>query len=173
MRQIKAALALAGFTLLGQPAHAQLPAPAEAILDGMGRCRAIADLPARAACYDAAYDRLKGSVGLSDVVIVEKKQVQAAQRQAFGLSLPSLSVFDRATGQGPIDSISGEVVDARRDERGRWVVTLAEGAVWRQIDDDPMRAPRRGAPVEVRRAALGSFMMKVDGQRGVRVRREN
>ena len=56
---------------------------------------------------------------------------------------------------------------------GRWLFTLENGSVWRQVDNEPVRvSPRQGMSVEIRRASLGSYMMSINGSRSVRVRRE-
>jgi len=166
------ALAATGGLALGVGPAAAEPA-GEAALSPLAACAPLAEPVGKAACYDAAYAALREAVRTGEVVIVEKREAQAAQRGAFGLSIPSFQIFDRATGGQALESVTGEVAQARRDENGRWVVTLTEGAVWRQIDNGSMRAPRPGAPVEIRKAAFGSFMMKVDGQRGVRARRDD
>lgn len=169
---LRALLAIAaGLALAAGPALADTVA-GEAALGGLAACAAQSDPVQKAACYDQAYATLREAVRTGEVVIVEKREAQAAQRSAFGLSVPAFNLFDRANGGKALESVAGEVDQARRDEHGRWIVTLTEGAVWRQIDDEPMRAPRPGSAVEIRRAAFGSYMMKVDGQRGVRARRD-
>ena len=62
---------------------------------------------------------------------------------------------------------------ARRDAepRRRRIVTT-EGAVWVQIDNEVLAPrPKAGSKLEIKRAALGSYVMKVDGHRPIRVRR--
>jgi hypothetical protein len=107
-------------------------------LKRLNDCQAVTDVAQRAACYDAAVAALNNAVKSGDVVIVEKKEAEKARREAFGFNLPSLSIFDRAGGGGgakeasrPLDSVTGEVKRASRDGLGKWVVELADGAVWR------------------------------------------
>jgi hypothetical protein len=51
-------------------------------------------------------------------------------------------------------------------------VRLQEGGTWHQIDNNPMALrPRPGWKVRIKRGALGSYMMSVNNQPGVRVRR--
>jgi hypothetical protein len=53
------------------------------------------------------------------------------------------------------------------------VVRLEDGSTWVQTDNNLIAArPRSGQPVRVNRGALGSYMMRVNGQPGVRVRRQ-
>lgn len=168
---LKVALATAGVAVLvaGSASAAEPAHPALAELSG---CAAVAETAAKAACFEAAAAALDRAVRAGEIVIVQRQEAQAAQRNAFGLNLPSLSILDRASGSTPLESVTGEVVRARRDESGRWVVELKDGAVWRQTDDIPLSPPPRpGSRVEIRRAALGSFFMKIDAHRGVRARR--
>ena len=73
-----------------------------------------------------------------------------------------------------LEKISGTVESARKDGNGRWIVRLADGAVWRQIDSTLINHdPKKGSTVEIRTASLGSYFMKIDGQLSFRARREN
>jgi len=158
------AAGIAGAALGAEPAH-----PA---LSGLNACGEVADAAQRATCYDSALAAFTSAVRSGDVIIVQKKEAQAAQRSAFGLNLPALNIFDRSGDAAPLESVTGEIARAYRDQFSRWVVVLTDGATWRQIDNESISpAPRAGSSVEIRRAALGSYFMKVDGQRGVRARR--
>ncbi|MFN3585379.1 hypothetical protein [Phenylobacterium sp.] len=165
-----AGLALAA--AVGGAATAQ-EASADAALDGLAACAAVVDPAQKAACYDAAYAALNGQVRSGEISIIRRKEAQAAQRGAFGLNLPSLQIFDKASGsQGPLESIADKVAKAYRNGEGRWVVETAEGQVWRQTDNETISPrPKPGDPVEIRKAALGSYMMKVGEARGVRAKR--
>ena len=49
---------------------------------------------------------------------------------------------------------------------------MSNGQVWVLVDTDDNRLARAGAAVTIKRAAVGSFLMKVDaGGAAVRVRR--
>jgi hypothetical protein len=51
---------------------------------------------------------------------------------------------------------------------------MQDGAVWRQIDDEFLsRDPHPGSAVVIRKAMMGSFMLSVDKQPGVRAHRDN
>ncbi|HEY9219426.1 MAG TPA: hypothetical protein VIO94_15365, partial [Phenylobacterium sp.] len=116
--------------------------------------------------------RLVEAEKTGDVVVVSRAQATAARRQAFGFSLPSLSIFDRGARPEDVDRISTVAKSAYQNAAGKWVVVLEDGAVWEQIDSERVpRKPRSGSKVEIRKAALGSFFMNLDGQRAVRARR--
>ena len=96
--------------------------------------------------------------------------------RSFGFNLPGLDIFDRVAGKAAtpqlLDSVAGEAKRAYRDAFDKWVIELTDGAVWRQIDSEVLApSPRAGSKVEIRRAAFGSFLMKIDSQRPVRARR--
>jgi hypothetical protein len=156
--------------LVGRPVAAE---PADAALKGLADCGSVTDPAGKAACYDAAYARLNQQVKSGEISIIRRKEAQEAQRGAFGLDLPSLSLFDRAAGsEGPLASVSDELVRAYQDGGGRWMFELKSGATWRQIDNGTISPkPRAGAAVEIRKAALGSFFLKVGEARGVRAKR--
>ena len=49
---------------------------------------------------------------------------------------------------------------------------LEDGGVWAQTDNELIgHDPHRGSKVEIKKAAMGSFFMKIDGQRALRARR--
>jgi len=164
--------ALAMGAAVAQTAASPLPAAVQKLLD----CHAVAADGARLACYDdavAAFGRLLSS---GELVVVDHERVAKVKRQAFGFSLPSLSLFDRAERPGEkggeLQQISGQVASAYQRGDGKWVVELEDGGVWEQTDDEKLPAgAHKGSRADIRKAALGSFFMNLDGQRALRVRR--
>ena len=149
-------------------AATDIAAPLQALL----ACRNIAESTQRLACFDSAVARFVQAVDSGEVVVVSRQQANAARRSAFGFNLPSLAIFDRSARPEELNRVSGEVESVHRNAAGKWVLTLVGGAAWEQIDNERLpRAPKQGSKVEVRRAALNSYLMNVDGQRAMRVRR--
>jgi hypothetical protein len=149
-------------------AASPLPAAVQRLLD----CRTLGPDAARLACYDQAVGELGRLLAAGDIVAVERAQVTTVKRQAFGLSLPSLSLFERGDKPAELVEIEGVAVRAWRQLDRHWAVELEDGAVWAQTDDEPInRLPHAGSKVEIKKAALGSFFMKIDGQRALRARR--
>jgi hypothetical protein len=137
-------------------------------------CRKLTDNPARLACYDAAIDEFTQALTKGDVVAVDKAEVATVRRQAFGFSLPSLTLFDRGDKPAPLQNIAGVVANAYQQGGNAWVIELAEGGgTWLQTDvtESVPRPPHKGSRVEIRKAALGSYFMNIDGQRALRVKR--
>ena len=144
------------------------------LFEALLRCRAIAEPAAKLACFEAATDSLEQAVEAREVVVVDRAQVRESRRRLFGISLPSLPVFGGGDEdeEDEIDSVEGVVAEAIQDRNGRWIVRLEDGAIWVQTDDSPLALrPRPGQKVEINRAALGTFMMRVNGQPGVRAQR--
>jgi hypothetical protein len=109
-----------------------------------------------------------------DLVSLDRAQRTAVRRQAFGFTLPSLSVFDRGEHDDAADRMEDTLDTAWHNADGKWMFRLKSGAVWRQIDDyDLSREPHAGSAIVIKKALLGSFMMNVDGQPALRVHRDN
>lgn len=171
---------LVGATLAGacaafaHQAAAQTVAPSRPeLLSRLVACRAVADSAARLACYDGATDALDSAERDGQVVVVDRAQVSAARRQLFGFQLPSITLFDQGERADPINEIETTLTRAVLVGEGRWLFTLADGSVWRQIDTESVNFRNRaGEAVRVRRASLGSYLLTTEGSRAVRVRRQ-
>jgi hypothetical protein len=170
---VVAAFAALAFPALALPALAQpRPEGRAAIVQNLLDCRKTADDAARLACYDQAAGAFGKAEAQGDIVVVDREQARKVRRQAFGLSLPSLSLFDKGESEEELNNVTAQVQSARQDGTGRWTVKLDSGATWTQVDTSPLRrTPKAGMPVTIRKAALGSFMMKIGDQHAVRAKR--
>jgi len=148
-----------------------LPAGVEELL----RCREVSEEESRLRCFEERSDALADALERRDVVVADRQEVREAQRELFGFSLPKLRIFDNANSAGDagenVDFIEGSVASASLNADSRLVVTLQDEQVWLQSDSRPVVRPRPGQPVTIRRASLGSFMMRVNNQPGIRVQR--
>lgn len=159
----------------GKPTAAQRAAVLQAVVD----CRRITDTTARLACFDAAAAKLDEAEASGQVVVIDKEQARQVRREVFGLQLPSLDLFARAPASGAaaqseaVDRIAATVKTAARQADGRWMFELDTGAVWTQLLPEELAIdPHVGSKVEIRQGALGSFLMKVDGQPAFKAHRE-
>jgi hypothetical protein len=173
MTRLCAAAAFCALLAAGGSAAAQNPPPDRApIVQSLADCRKLTEDSARLACYDKAVAALDQAEARGDIVVVDRDQARKVRRQAFGLPLPSLSLFDKGESDEELNNMTAQVVTARQDGTGRWTVKLDSGATWTQVDTSPLRrTPRPGMPVTIRKAALGSFMMKIGDQHAVRAKR--
>lgn len=164
--------------LLGASALAA-PPPAAAerapALRKLTDCRQIADNVARLACYDLVAAEIDTAQDKGDIVVVDREQAQAVRKQAFGFTLPSLSLFDRDGKSEPLEAVTLKVESATRGADGKWVMRLEGGQIWRQIDTTEFsRLPKPGATVTIKSALMGSYKLSVAGSNvAVRVHRDN
>lgn len=171
-RYLTAAAALATLATAalaqGKPPE-QRPQAFEALV----RCRAIVEDAARLQCFDTAAAGLQDAADRRELVVVDREQVRKAKRSLFGLDIPNLNPFSGGPdAEEEIQSIESKVASAVRHGAGRWSVTLEDGSSWVQTDDKPLAlGPRKGQTVLVKKAAMGSYMMRVNNQPAVRVRR--
>lgn len=165
---------LAATACLCLPAMAGPPAPAKnpAVVESVLACRSIPDPAQRVACYDATSGHLQSSVESGEVVVIDRARAQAANREAFGLQLPSLGMFAPSLSQAEIESQTDTITSVKALPGDRWLITLSSGAVWRQTDGRMRGEPKAGDSVEVTRGSFGGFFLKVGNQVAVKAKRE-
>ncbi|WEK46970.1 MAG: hypothetical protein P0Y56_01405 [Candidatus Andeanibacterium colombiense] len=166
-------------------ASSATPAAAQAsdanVLSIMRECAKISDPSARLACYDnnirmgvqsGAIPGAGGPVRGGGAVIAGGSGNGAQGFGAKSMKSPDRFQSGEDRGEGP-DEIRAKITDVAEREPGIWRVTLDDGAEWTFSESvaRSFRVPRKGALVEIQKASLGSFLMIVDGQQGVRVRR--
>lgn len=135
-------------------------------------CRKVTDDSARLACYDKAAASLDQAEAKGDIVVVDREQARKVRRQAFGFSMPSISLFEKGETQEELENVTGVVDVARINGAGKWVIQLKDGGIWAQVDAKELhKSPKPGSMVKIRKASLGSFMMTVDNGGGFRVHR--
>ncbi|THD54616.1 hypothetical protein [Phenylobacterium sp.] len=174
-RRVAAAMviaALSGPALAADPAPAATPERAKEVQE-LADCAKLTDAAARLACYDKAAHALDQAEAKGDVVVVNREQARKVRRQAFGFTLPSMSIFSR--GEKPEDIVANEttVVSARKALSGKWVLKLEDGSTWSQVDltDIPID-PKAGDKVKIHKASMGSYLATIANQREVRVHRD-
>ena len=180
-RTFVAATSLALLALGGAAAVARNPQPAADKLrerpeafQALLACRAISDEKARLQCYDGAAATMEQAADRHDLVIVDRKQVRETKRTLFGIDLPRLNLFGGGDNDADeVKEVEGVVSAAYQDGNGRWVVKLEDGATWAQIDNNVISLrPKPGQKVKIHRGAIGSYIMNVNGQAGVKARRQ-
>jgi hypothetical protein len=173
-----AMLALGGAALLGGGAASAQVEPAIAA-NILVECSKIEDGTARLACYDNNIRNLDPSAlraapprAAAPVASAGTTAAQAAP-QGFGFE----SVERRQQRFEPRPAVEQElravVASAREREPGIYLVTLRDGAEWLFAEGvtQGFRPPSAGQTVEIERGALGNFLMRVDRQQPVSVRR--
>ncbi|MGE5720872.1 MAG: hypothetical protein ACM3YM_00295 [Sphingomonadales bacterium] len=137
-------------------------------------CRSIAERDARLACFDDTAEKLDAATQKREIVVIDRDQIKKTKRTLFGLPIPNIDLFGsgKARPEDEVDQIEGVIASATMNGDGGWNVRLEDGALWQQIDSKPVAlSPRPGFKVVIKRALMGSFMMQIQGQPGIRVKR--
>jgi hypothetical protein len=165
--------ALAAAVVAGGAKAPKSPMASPAVVQSLLDCRKLADGAERLACFDKATAAIEQATANGDLVALDRAQRRAARRQAFGFILPSLSFLERGE-KSEEDHITATVVDAGRNALDQWVITLDDGAVWRQTEAVELgRRPHKGSKAVISKGILGSFFMTIDGQGAGKAKRES
>lgn len=166
-------------------AVAVVSAPAQAADDEKGEssyiaalraCQAKTDPAERLACYDAAVGAVVSASTEGDVRVVDREAVRETRRKLFGFTLPDLGIFGKSDKEDPEQeqefTTLQTTITSVRPIKGSIVMVTAEGAEW-QLDELPNRLmrPKPGDTLEIRKGALSSYVLRIDGQKGVKGRR--
>jgi hypothetical protein len=107
------------------------------------------------------------------VTIVGREEIQRTRRSLFGLRLPATPLLGDANKTGAT-SIATTIRAVHPFERDKWILELADGAVWQTTEGDTRSVePRPNDAVVIRRGSLGSYILKWNSgraQRAIRVR---
>lgn len=125
-------------------------------------CVAIERNTERLSCYDRGIAALLGADGAK----------APSAESSFGLVATTPHVDLKRSEELPADvqKVGGKVAAVATSNDGSAVVTLDNGQVWRQISGGQLLL-KVGDEVEINRAALGSFQMKVPSGRSGKVKR--
>ncbi|MEO6041780.1 MAG: hypothetical protein ABIP41_07765 [Croceibacterium sp.] len=174
----RATLLATGATLLMlAPAPAAAQADRAAVLNILVECAKIDDPTSRLACYD---NNIRSAGGMARATIPGQFRVQggaapvAANEGPSGFGREIIKGAERFQAPaGQLASIRPKVTAVTQRQPNTYLVTLEDGAQWvfAQAADNQFRPPTRGAIVEIERGAMGSFLMRVDGQKPVQVLR--
>lgn len=155
-------------------------ASAQGLASSVMECREISNDSDRLACFDA----LASGLSVGDVISDVSHQIAEAAppqpvltpEERFGAEdLPQTEEEKRE--EDKLKSLAASVVDIGRNGRGKYVIVLANGQVWRQLSADTgkLRIPRAGAEglnAEIKRRMLGAHSLYLNGEnRGIRVER--
>lgn len=167
-------VALAATALTGTSAAAKKaqPATTPAQVQRLLACRSIADAAQRVLCFDREAAAIDSAINRKDLMVVDRQTVNATRRSLFGFAVPN---FGNLLGNEQDQVKEIQSIVARANYRGAsegWTIVLADGSAWAQTDDSPIAlAPRKGDKITVRRGMLGSYVLTVGRQPGVKVRR--
>ena len=168
------AIALTGALLSTSPVQGKEREAQSPLVQALANCRNQADDVTRLRCYDAAAGALTTAAARGDLVVLDQQNLKTARRALFGFSLPELPFFkgDRSA-DDPQDEITGKIASARPLSHGKWQIKLAGGGVWEttEASSPTMKPPRADDPIAIKRGSLGSYLLRIAGQRALRGKR--
>jgi len=147
-------------------------APPPKIFIDVVQCRAITDPAQRLACFDRSVGTLATAQASKELYVADKEAMREARRGLFGLNLPKMRIFADDDMEKDVSAIESTIAAFNESQKG-YVFTLKDGARWRQTDGIYMDRPKVGAPIRIKRAALGSYFGTINGKGGFRIERVN
>ncbi len=147
-------------------------APPPKIFSDVVQCRSIPDPAQRLACFDRSVGALAAAQASKDLYVADKDAMREARRGLFGFNLPKMRIFSDDDMEKQVDSIETTIAAAVQGQKG-FIFTLKDGARWRQTDGAYMDKPKIGAPIRIRRAAMGSYFGSIGKNPGFRIERVN
>jgi hypothetical protein len=181
MNSRRIALVFVVFPVLYSQAFADMR---EDTLEAFGRCAAVADNTARLACYDRLAPRVKDALARPPATL-DRTPTKQEQESWFGFNLDDLfgggsnattpEAFGKertpkvqaAREHEEIESISSQLSEVSFTPFGQFIIFLANGQVWKQLQGDSARAHFRSKPtdntVTISRGFLGSYNLSLNG----------
>lgn len=148
--------------------------PSAKLFEEMMQCRSITDAANRLACYDKRAAALSSAQADKELAILDKESVRQTEKERFGLTAPTTVELNSApgtSGGGELQEIESTIVGFQAATRNKWLLQLADGSSWQTIEAVPYRVPELNMAVTVKKAALGSYLIRPAGWPAVRSRR--
>ena len=141
-------------------------------------CQKISEAQQRLQCFDASVAQLEQATARDEIVVMDRTQIKQTRKSLFGLSLPSISIFesdrsDNGQEQEGVSVIDGKIARAAPGPSGKWFFVLDDGARWAQTELTRMRSPKVGDSIRIRKTALGGYMANINDRPAFRIKREN
>lgn len=177
MKAHRATLLLAAAASLISVAHpAAAQVPDDVVINIMRECAKIGDPTARLACYDNNIRQAGGAPRASAPSSAPRggpAPVAPAPTQTFGLENAPAPRAPAPSVPAQVDEIQARVASVTPRQPGIYLLTMDDGAQWLFAEgvSSQFRLPRQGDTVEIERGSLGSFLMRIDRQKAVPVRR--
>lgn len=168
-----AVLAVFSLLLAGGAAEANAKGGQSPLIQSIAGCRSQAEDAARLRCYDQTAGALVDATAQGTVVVLDQEDAKETRRSLFGFRLPKLPLFaGDQSAAGEQDEITAKVSSVRKLPHGRWQMKIEDGAVWETTEtSSSVSDPDRGTMVVIKRGPLGSYMIRIGGQRALRAKR--
>ena len=143
-------------------------------IESLRACQAVAADSERLACYDTAVAAVTQATEQGELRILDREAVSQTRRRLFGFSLPDIDLFKTRGDQGDqeLETLTSTVTAVRKLREDAFLFQIADGGTW-QILNAPSRLRRIevGDSVEFKKAALGTYFVRINGGIGVKGRR--
>ncbi|QSB44546.1 hypothetical protein IDJ81_14840 [Tsuneonella flava] len=146
-------------------------------LEALRVCQNETAAEARLACFDKAVRTLLAADEQGDLRIVDREDVRKTRRSLFGFGLPDFGIFKSRSDKDKEDEQQFEQLETTITSVGGsrsrgYLLTTEEGAVW-SLSQVPNRlmTPKAGQKVEIKKGALSSYFLRINGQPGVKGKR--
>lgn len=159
--------ALAVATFVEVSASAQ---DSENELQALRDCRAIEQNEARLACFDLAVDTVIARQDSGELQVLDKEDVAQTRRGLFGFSLPRIGIF-ASDDEEENTTLQSRITALRRLRSDHWEIEISEGSLWRATNTPRNFRPEVGDEVELEKAAMTSYWLRVNGALGVKASR--
>lgn len=175
MRAAVRIFAIAAIAALGSvSASAKAPPPQSPLVIALDQCRQILDPTQRLACFDKTAGSLIAAARSGQVSVVDRGELRQVRRSLFGFSMPKLPFFaGDESGKDVPDEIETTIKAVGSIGYGKYRIILTEGnALWETTETAiSLREPRKGEKITIKRGPMGSYFLRINGQRGVKGRR--
>jgi hypothetical protein len=147
------------------------------VINIMRECAKIDDPTARLACYDNNIRQAGAAPRASapgQVQIPQGSGAAVAANSERGFGYEDVRTPERfQTPPGEAQQINPRVSTIRPREPGVYLLTMEDDTQWLFAEgvSSSYRLPRTGSTIEIERGALGSYLMRFEGQVAVPVRR--
>lgn len=178
-RQRAARLATVGIALASVAWDAQAAdkiRPRAEAFEQLVQCQTIVSDADRLACFDRQVTAMKAGADKNELVVLDREEIKKTRRSLFGLSIPRLPFFgdgedSDAQEAGAITQIEATLASVSQLSGGLWSFRLDDDSKWQTTQPFETIIPKVGMPISIRRAALGSFLAKINDRRPVRIKR--
>lgn len=145
---------------------------ADTILGKLYACSDIADPNARLACFDKGIESLKQGEKSKEIVILDKTEVKAAKKAAFGFAMPKIKIFDDDDAKAKNNALEVTVLNIGR--QGPYpLIRTSEDQEWLVLEEEEIQLfTKPPYKAKIKSASLGSFLLQFEGRnKSYRVRR--
>lgn len=144
-------------------------------LEALRACQNETAPEARLACFDKAVSTLLSADEEGELRVVDREDVRKTRRSLFGFGLPDLGIFkshgNREDDQD-FEQLETTITAVGGSRSTGYLITTEEGAVW-SLSQVPNRlmTPKAGQKIEIKKGALSSYFLRINGQPGVKGKR--